>query len=196
MTRSLAPPATRERGIVLIATLLLLIVMTIFAMGMFRSVGVQELIAGNVREKQRALQTAVSAEQYAEYWLTINNNSASGDYTCSGVTNAVTGVVQICSNILSKVVAGGVTTVPWTIGGLPTGFTYNPGNSITVNVAGGANTYYGVPQFYISDLGSYAAVKGEVYEINAFGYGGTGNTVAVIDSTYVIKPIVGDLGGL
>ena len=36
---------------------------------MFRSFGMQEKIAGNMREKQRALQAAVSAEQYAEWWL-------------------------------------------------------------------------------------------------------------------------------
>ena len=43
------------------------------ALSMFRSFGIQEKIAGNMREKQRAVAAAVSAEVYAENWL-INNS--------------------------------------------------------------------------------------------------------------------------
>ena len=56
-------------GMVLISSLLLLIVVTIIALSMFRSFGIQEKIAGNMREKQRALSAAVSAQQFAERWL-------------------------------------------------------------------------------------------------------------------------------
>src|SRR5579864_7550374 len=61
------PP--NQAGMVLISSLLLLLVVTIMALSMFRSFGMQEKIAGNVREKQRALQAANSAQQYAEWWL-------------------------------------------------------------------------------------------------------------------------------
>jgi len=40
-----------QRGMVLITALLLLIVVTILAVGMFRSFGLDEKIAGNTREK-------------------------------------------------------------------------------------------------------------------------------------------------
>ena len=46
--------ATTQRGMVLISSLLLLLVVTIFAMSMFRSFGVEEKIAGNTRDKERA----------------------------------------------------------------------------------------------------------------------------------------------
>ena len=59
---------------VLVSSLLLLIVVTIIALSMFRSFGIQEKIAGNMREKQRALQAAVSAEVYAEVWLQSNGS--------------------------------------------------------------------------------------------------------------------------
>ena len=59
----------RERGMALITGLLLLLVVTIIAMSMFRSFGMQEKIAGNTREKDRALNAAISAQQYAESWL-------------------------------------------------------------------------------------------------------------------------------
>jgi type IV pilus assembly protein PilX len=56
----------QQRGMVLVTALLLLIVVTILAVGMFRSFGLDERMAGNVREKNRALNTAESAEQAAE----------------------------------------------------------------------------------------------------------------------------------
>ena len=55
---------------VLVTALLMLIVVTILAVAMFRSFGLDEKIAGNLREKQRALNAAETAEQFAEYWLT------------------------------------------------------------------------------------------------------------------------------
>ncbi len=63
-----------QKGMVLVSSLLLLIVVTLIAISMFRSFGIQEKIAGNMREKQRAVQAAVSAQTFAENWL--ENNSA------------------------------------------------------------------------------------------------------------------------
>jgi len=57
-TRSRIPhpwPAV-QRGVALISSLLLLIIITILRFSMFRSFGTQEKIAGNLREKRRALQ--------------------------------------------------------------------------------------------------------------------------------------------
>ena len=42
---------SRERGMALISAILLLLVLTILSVGMFRSFGLQERIAGNTREK-------------------------------------------------------------------------------------------------------------------------------------------------
>ena len=53
----------RQRGMALITSILLLIVLTIMALSMMRSYGVQERIAGNTRDKQRAFNAAVSAQQ-------------------------------------------------------------------------------------------------------------------------------------
>ena len=180
----------RQRGVVLISTLLLLIVMTIFALSMFRGFGVQEKIAGNVREKQRALQTAESAQQYAETWLSNLTTTTPAKVPCSGVIAATATTVQICSSILSTVVTGGVTTVPWSIGGAPTGFSYNANGGISVSGTPGANSYAGLPQFYISDLGISADGTGEIYQIDAWGYASSTSTVAVVESTYLVKPTV------
>lgn len=175
-----------ERGTVLISSMLLLLVVTLLAAGMFRSLTQSTRIAGNVREKQRALHAAVSAQQYAEYWL-VNNVANATDTACSGVVAATTSTVAICSNILSSYVGTGVTTVPWTISNAAVGFSYNPGSDITVAAAGSANTYYALPEFYISDLGvSALGTNREDYRIDAWSYAGTQSTVAVIESTYEV----------
>ncbi len=47
-------------------------------------------------------------------------------------------------------------------------------------------TYFNAPTFYISDLGpsTDASKPGEIYQVDAAGYGGNSNTVAVVESTY------------
>src|ERR1700678_3801318 len=101
MLTKAAPPSAAARGVLLISSLLLLLVVTIIALSMFRSFGIQEKIAGNMREKQRALQAAESAEVYAEVWL--QNNGGSGltpSVNCSALLNANIGEGQICANVL------------------------------------------------------------------------------------------------
>jgi type IV pilus assembly protein PilX len=183
--------ARAQRGMVLISSLLLLIVVTIIALSMFRGFGIQEKIAGNMREKQRALQAAVSAQQYAENWLSTNATAA--PVQCSNVLNANIGQGQICSNKLSASVLD-VTSLPWIIGGNPVGVTFlPPGMSVSattsVSAANVANpTYFATPSFYISDMGVSADpnIPGEIYQVDAVGYGGTSNTVAVVESTYAV----------
>jgi type IV pilus assembly protein PilX len=180
-----------QRGIVLISSLLLLIVVTIIALSMFRSFGIQEKIAGNMREKQRALQAAVSAQQYAENWL--SSNASAAPVSCSNLLNANIGQGQICSNKLSAAVVD-VTSLPWVIGGAPAGVTYLPPgmpiSTITsVSAANLANpTYYATPSFYISDMGPSADpnIPGEIYQVDAAAYGGSSNTAAVVESTYAV----------
>ena len=68
-------PNRADRGYTLVVGLLLLVVLTLFAIGMFRSFGLQEKIAANTRDKQRALEAAQSALQYGEWWLGQGNGS-------------------------------------------------------------------------------------------------------------------------
>lgn len=166
-----------ERGLVLVSSLLLLVVVTILAIGLFRSFGMDEKIASNTREKQRALQAAMSAEQYAEWWL-LNG-------TLSGTTNCTTSVVapqgQICTNVLSN---SNVPLVPWSAQ-----VTYTPPN-MTVTHTSAAGTYYTSPAYYISYLGVGTAANGSpgyVYQIDAVGYGGSPSTAAVVESTFIVQ---------
>ena len=178
---------TAQRGIVLVSSLLLLLVVTIIALSMFRSFGIQEKIAGNMREKQRAVQAAMSAQQYAEWWLS-NNGATSAPVPCTTpLLNANLSQGQICSNKLPTVVTD-VTQVPWGGTAAPIGVTYTPtGMQFTTNTILNP-LYYAKPTFYISDMGASfdPNIPGEIYQVDAVGYGGNANTVAVVESTYAV----------
>jgi type IV pilus assembly protein PilX len=194
---------TAQRGIVLVSSLLLLLVVTIVALSMFRSFGIQEKIAGNMREKQRALQAAVTAEQFAEVWLG-GNAASTPSAPCTTLVSGTINQGQICSNQLSNLslFPNGVTNVPWQFKGTNVGVTYTPigmpigSASSTVNPTIGP-TYASAPTFYISDLGSSpeGSSPGEIYQIDAVGYGGNSNTVAVVESTYVVSTSSVNHGG-
>jgi type IV pilus assembly protein PilX len=180
-----------QRGIVLISSMLLLLVVTIIALSMFRSFGLQEKIAGNMREKQRALQAALAAQQYAEVWLT--NNATTVPVACTALLSANLSQGQICSNQLALgVPANDVTDVPWKINTASVGVTFRPAGmaiSSSTSVGSVANpTYFLDPTFYISDLGASSdpSVPGEIYQVDAVGYGGTSSTAAVVESTYAV----------
>jgi type IV pilus assembly protein PilX len=186
-------PRPAQRGFVLITAILLLIVMTLLALGMFHSFGIQELVAGNVREKQRALQSAEAAEQYAEIWLTSEGNVLSNSVDCSTthlIAYSATAVPYICLKPVAAINdALNVWTVPWTISNVEVGFTFFPGSTtgtgdMLVSTSGGINYYYQVPRFYIG-LVSNSAIQA-LYRIDAWNYAGTTTTSAVVESNYVV----------
>src|SRR4029077_10861789 len=124
--------ASAQRGVALISSLLLLIIITLLALSMFRSYGTQEKIAGNLREKDRALHAAESAQEYGEWWLLQGNNAAIGAVPCvAGLLNgnATSAPGQICSNWLDRDLGLTITNVPWVTagpGGGAIGVTYQP----------------------------------------------------------------------
>lgn len=186
--RALRPRRSRQGGLVLISSLLLLLIITIIAVSMFRSFGVQEKIAGNFREKERATHAAEEAQEYAEWWLTSSYDTGV-TAVCNSVIDANTQVssVQVCSNALPKYVAGSVATVPWKINGVEVGVTYTPPGMI-VSATPSAGTYAQPPSFYISYLGVCKDnLQASCYQIDAVGYGGTDQAVSVVESTYEVS---------
>jgi len=189
--RNRAPnPARSEHGMVLITTILLLVVVTLLALAMLRGVGLETRIAGNVMDKQRALQAATSSETYAEQWL-VNNVGTNSLTVCSAATFTATASPEICSNTLATSTdAQSAAVVPWNMGGTGVGYSYNPvsGSSTLFNTSGGANSYASAPTVYIADLGTDATYANAIdYQVDAWSYGGGTGTVAVVESTYQIR---------
>jgi type IV pilus assembly protein PilX len=187
-----------QRGMALISSLLLLVVVTILALSMFRSFGVEEKIAGNVREKQRALAAAESAQQYAEHWLANGNATVGGG--CTALLSANLGQGQICSApLVANNIHTAIASLPWPA----LGVTYNPGagsSLLQMQITGAAGsqtlTYYATPQFYIYDAGPSADGQGELYQIDALGYGANPNAAAIVESTFEVGTGVIDHGAL
>ncbi|MDE1947680.1 MAG: pilus assembly protein [Burkholderiales bacterium] len=186
--KSLPYRPTRERGFVLITGLIFLVVLTLLGLALFRSGGMQERIAGNTREKQRALEAAESALQYGEWWVSEQNRGTGTP--CTAVTNGnVVANMKVCSNALAN-----PTSLPW-----PAYASYQP-PTMTVSTAGGlaANgdiNYQAKPGVYISYLGLDSTGKAQLYQVTAFGQGGSASTAAVVQSTYKMASAVKDLGG-
>jgi type IV pilus assembly protein PilX len=197
-----------QKGVVLISSLLLLLVVTIMALSMFRSFGMQEKIAGNTREKQRALQAAVSTQQFAEWWLANKSQApiavsegvaSSADIICPNtVLDANSGGGQICLNTL--LVATGLGNVAaWPTAGTSFGVAYTPpGFNYTTSDTNPAisDIYFARPRFYISDIGALATGRGEVYQVDAYSYGLGASTLAVVESTVAVTCQVCNVGGL
>ena len=170
------------RGMALISALLLLVVMTILGAAMFRSFGTLERIAGNTREKQRALQAAASAQTYAELWLTGSGgvNATTGTNCPAGFVTAPA-TVQICTAALAN-----PTALPWA-----SGVNYAmPGMQVGSAGLGLVNNYSTSPAFYISyttggfDNSTGIPATQSSYQIDAVGYAGNTNSAAVVESAY------------
>ncbi|MGJ7493744.1 pilus assembly PilX family protein [Variovorax sp. RT4R15] len=177
--RAPRPARSRERGFVLIAGMIFLVILTVLSVSMFRSFSLQEKIAGNTREKERALEAAESALQYGEWWLSQGNGSTGA--VCSGVLNANTlSQMQVCSNMLTQPAA-----LPWAARAdyLPPNMTVAAGGGIAAN---GDINYNAKPGLSIGYLGLSPDGKSLLYQVSAFGYGGSTTTAAVVQSTYQV----------
>jgi type IV pilus assembly protein PilX len=173
---------TRQRGMVLITALLMLVVVTMLAIALFRSFGIDERIAGNMREKARALQAAETAEEYAEAW--VAGGFATTPVACAAGTPVAYAVGQICTTATGL---ANPATLPW-----PTGVLYNP---LTM-----PSDLAQPPVYYITSLGPpgggvQTPQSGIVYQIDAVGYGDSPNATAVVEATYLVKPGTTCLGG-
>jgi type IV pilus assembly protein PilX len=179
-----------SRGFILVIGLLFLVVLTLLSLSMFRSFGLQERIAGNTRDKQRALEAAQSALQYGEWWLT---QDARGTGTaCNSVVDAGTAnAMHVCSNALAN-----PATLPWATARVdyaPPDMTFASGGGVT---SGGDIKYQAKPGLYVSFLGMSLDGQGQLYQVSAFGYEGNADTAAIVQSTYQIKSAIRDAGGL
>lgn len=203
MTMLQRTPLSKQTGVVLISAMLLLVVMTIMTVCLFHSFGIQEKIAGNVREKQRALQAAVSAQSYGEYWL-VNQSEApkavsdsiasEADVSCNTLVDANAGsgfsAGQICNNTLPTAI--GVAANRWPSSGNDYGIVYTlPNMNVTGSVVNSSvnDVYYKRPRIYIYDMGAVSgtAQSAEVYKVDAYGYGLTSTAVAVVESVVTIS---------
>ena len=181
----------QQRGIALIASLVIMLLMTIIALSVMRSNNLFEKMAGNTREKQRALQSAESALLYGEYWLNSSGAAALTPVSCS--TTAAFTAMQVC-NVDPGASAANIANLKWFTYTLA-GITLNPNGTIGGLVQTGATTGNVGDVYYASNPGVYISFVANLqsgaplYRVTAIGYGGTGGkngTVAVVQSLYAL----------
>jgi type IV pilus assembly protein PilX len=71
--------ARRQRGVVLLIALIVLVAMTLAGIGMMRSIDAGTLVAGNIGFREAAVATADTGVESARAWLIANMNSLSAD---------------------------------------------------------------------------------------------------------------------
>lgn len=180
-----------ERGIALITSLLILVVVTLIAVSMYKSFGLQEKLAGNTLEKQRSLLAADSALRYGEWWIGQGNTGSGAP--CSGVVNAnVQANMKICSNGLPT-----PASLPWA-----NRFEYKPPamTLATGTARGGLSTngdvnYATTPSVYVSYMGLGPDGKSMLYQVTGAGYGGSTTSASVLQSVYAVTYAINDLSG-
>ncbi len=167
-------PSRRQHGVVLIISLAMLLMLTLLSVGMFRSLGLEERITGNTREKQHAFYAAQSALLYAESWL--NQGNAGLPASCAGVT----ATPQVCSAATTPSQTT-LATQPWNT---TFGTSFVPPTTVAQNTIA---QYYASPQFGITYLGPDPAKPGAyLYQVTSQGYGGNPNAIAVVQSVWSV----------
>lgn len=186
-----------HQGIALISCLLILVMLTLLALTMFRSNGLQQKIAGNTREKARAYEAAQNALQFAEYYL-VNGNPVTG-IPCSTVLTVTTdtnlGAMRTCSNLLDN--PDEPSTWPAIINYQPPLMKVATGGGSAVDGSGNADINYSkMPGLYIAYLGLAPDGQQMLYSVTAAGYGGSTSSLAVVQSVFATKSNVTARDGL
>jgi type IV pilus assembly protein PilX len=177
-----------------VVSLVVMLLMAIIALSLLGSNTIQELLAGNLSEKTRALQAANSALNYGEAWVAQN---PSAGIPCTAGTTSTTPVVCDANSPAPGTLAPNDLTLP-TSSGTAIGNVYQPAGMVA-STSGGANTVYQLPRYYIQYVGlvadSNGTVDGTLYKITAAGYGGNANAVAIVQAYYrVYSPSTNVMG--
>lgn len=103
------PMRSREEGLVLVIALIVLVAMTLAAIGMVRSLDTGTLVAGNIGFRQSAVATADSGVEAARAWLLANRNVLDNDNPGAGYYSTRQDNLDLTGNVT----AGGSDGVNW-----------------------------------------------------------------------------------
>ena len=175
----------RQKGFILFFVMIFLIIVSVLGISMFGGFIKNQMIAGNYREKDRAIDAAQAALDYSQNWLSANGNLYDGGWNtgvvCTANQAAITPVV--CSNPVTSAV-----TEAWAA----TSNSYTP-PSMTVNAGGGQNSYATNTNYYLQ----YAGITGAnppaaLYKVTSTAQGGNANASTVLESVYQVQTVVKD----
>ena len=102
-------PRAREEGLVLVIALIVLVAMTLAAIGMVRSIDTGTIIAGNIGFRESAVATGDSGIEAARAWLLANRNTLDSDNPTQGYYSTRQDNLDLTGNLT----AGGTDGVNW-----------------------------------------------------------------------------------
>lgn len=103
------PMRGREEGLVLVIALIVLVAMTLAAIGMVRSIDTGTLVAGNIGFRESAVATGDSGIEAARAWLLANRTSLDSDNPAAGYYSTRQDNLDLTGNMT----AGGADGVNW-----------------------------------------------------------------------------------
>jgi type IV pilus assembly protein PilX len=183
-----------QRGYVMVLSMLMLLVITVISISMAKSFFLEEGMAGNVREKQRALAAAQSALSYGEWYVATHQGygATCGTGQLANASICTAGVLFNGQNNNS----GANPNSALMNNAVPLQTYFNAPTSSYLNTTSGAHdAFYALPGIYIQFVGLDTSNSDYIYKITAYGYGGSQSTVAIVQSTFVTVAAVKNLGG-
>ena len=102
-----ATGARRQRGVVLLIALIVLVAMTLAGLAMMRSIDTGTIVAGNIGFREAAVATGDSGVESARTWLMANINSLDTDQASNGYYSTRQDNLDFTGN------AGGTFGVDW-----------------------------------------------------------------------------------
>ena len=169
----------KQKGFILVVSLIFMAVMSILAIYMFSGFTTDAVLSANSREKNRSLDATQSALDNAALWLGTGVNTYNGAAWVTGTAcGGASAVPVICSNPLSA-----PATLPW-----PSYTSFTP-TGMTVNASGGAaNIYAANTQYYIQYLGTPpGGLQAALYQVTATAQGGNATATSVVQAVYQVQ---------
>lgn len=168
-------------------TVMALLILTMLALAMYRGFGLQQKIAGNTREKEKAFQAAQNALEFAEAGVLLQGKTAGITASPCGSADKVDALdkVRVCDVALVKPADPdnwiGFSSYK------PPAMTVSTGNTTFTDELGRLDTsYFKNPQLYVRILYGNTDPNTIMYEVTASANGGTNDTTAVVKSVYSV----------
>lgn len=194
---------SQQAGFVLVASLILMVVITLIGVAMFRGVSLQEKVAGNLRQKQVAFDIAQNTLIFGQNFLSPPPPATAPTAVACSNAAATIGQAPNTPVVCTKTSAypPDEATLVAALSGGAAGTPYTPGGNaaLTVNATGGANAVYALPRLSIQLIGNQAGTGNPLYRLTAVAWGGSKNSLAVVQSTFALGGGAGgakDLGSL
>lgn len=169
--------ARRQRGAVLVISLLLLLIMTLIGVTTMSTTSLEEKMAGNMRDKNVALQAAEAALEDGESWLAVLG-SAPAETTACGTPPCDVWALNVLPDLSSQ-------SQSWW---LSNAREYGAAGSKDIGDVNTDPHYILEVQSFVPDsldMGQNPPTGKSIYRVTAHGTGGSDDAQVILQTTFV-----------